>query len=210
MAREMPCWEIMNCQDGSECAAWQNPEISCWDLAQELRHVQNVLGVCIDCIVYQIKENPQLFDEEKLAEILAHRKINGFSRPKCPAILTGSLPKHDDRRKARRFKFSGDTLAIIPGRDESPEHAFQLVDLSNTGLTFVGHEARGLEESELTIDLKVNGYCLKSLPGTIISDVAVEDDGVGTRRRYGLIFTNLSSTQRAILDTLLMEQGQAE
>ena len=207
MAKEMSCWEIMNCQEYSECAVWRNPEMTCWDLAQELKHVQNVLGVCCDCIVFQVKQNPELFGEKKLAAILSHRKVNACSRPKCPAIMIGSLPRHDDRRKARRFKVDGDTLVVVANREDLSGHTFRLVDLSNTGLACVGPEVGGFDKSDFIIDVKVNGCYLKKISGSLISDEVIEDDRVGVMRRYEFKFIDLSSAQCTTLDSLLMEHA---
>lgn len=96
--KDLPCWEIMKCQESSRCMARQDMSHACWELARDLNHLQNVLDICRDCIVYLIKGDTAKFDEEELADIWAHRKLDGYNH-KCMSITVDLAQPDYERRR---------------------------------------------------------------------------------------------------------------
>lgn len=68
------CWEIMNCDGSEECLAKKNPEIPCWELANEIGDYRRFCSICLDCIVFVLKKNPAVLSDKQKRTIL-QRKV---------------------------------------------------------------------------------------------------------------------------------------
>jgi hypothetical protein len=205
-AKDLSCWKIMNCQDSAGCVARQNSDHACWELARDFSHIQSLLGVCRDCLVYQIKRDSPVFSDDELTAILANRSLAGFNHPKCASIVFDRCRIVDERRRVRRFKVTGTPFTLSPHHDlySTP---FRLIDISKNGLAFMAPDI-ALKKHDLSMNIEAHGFHLKRLSGIIIPHDEVSADGK-MLRRCGFRFTDLSGSQSAILDDLLLEYGQA-
>ncbi len=102
---DMPCWEIMDCPDDCDCVARQNPSRYCWDIALELEQIQDVYGICCDCIVYQVKSGSSLLDKEELLTIIRSRNVSGRKQPKCATFIATLRSSCTDQCPVRSYKY---------------------------------------------------------------------------------------------------------
>jgi hypothetical protein len=70
------CWEIMRCRNSDACPAKQNPQIPCWEIARESASYKHALNICLDCIVYLLKNGGTKLSNQEIKEILKDRKEN--------------------------------------------------------------------------------------------------------------------------------------
>ena len=70
-----PCWKIMGCNPEQECAAKNHPETPCWEIAGALNDYRKVMNICVDCVVYVLKEENSVLNEREILNIL-ERKTN--------------------------------------------------------------------------------------------------------------------------------------
>lgn len=90
--QEMHCWEIMGCSSET-CVVRKHPDIPCWEVVSEMKYFQHTFNICLDCIVYVTKSNPDMFTEQELNSILASKAACSVPT-KCPAVLAGEqLPR---------------------------------------------------------------------------------------------------------------------
>lgn len=86
--RNLPCWEIMQCQGTENCPARARPDTPCWEIAQTLGRPEDAKDVCMDCLVYVVKaSNPGLSPKE-IEDIMEHRNIC-VSGKTCPVYQEG-------------------------------------------------------------------------------------------------------------------------
>ncbi len=218
-AKDLPCWEIMNCRDDSDCPAKHSKNKSCWELARDFKHLQNIYDACRDCIVYLIKGDNNKFTDEELNAILLNRKLSLANHPKCISLKADFSEPDDERRRVKRFKISESSPTIshspssanssgktkIAFSDDSDCATLQIIDISRGGIAFLAPD-ECLEKRDLRLDIQVNGYHLKELSGTVIPHPP-HQLGDENLRRCGFRFTELSGSQLSILDNMLMECG---
>lgn len=78
------CWEIMQCDKSKNCAARENPQKPCWEIASETdddyRHYFNI---CRDCIVYVLKTESSVLSNREIRNIMeAKTNCRLASKPK--------------------------------------------------------------------------------------------------------------------------------
>ncbi len=207
LVSEKPCWEIMRCS-GGDCVAKRYPDTPCWEHAEALNYTVSVHGVCVDCIVYVAKHSPPVFSDRELTRILAHHKVYGPNRPKCPAQTTrGRLwPISSERRQAARYRIKGKTHAVIANLDRAAGGL--VLDLSYRGLAF-SHSGQGAWLNQ-PIHMEISGedFSLSGLSAQIVSDRPLADS-LQEQRRYGVRFTSLSIPQQDMLESIIRQHGQA-
>ncbi len=93
-----------------------------------MKHFQNVLDVCRDCIVYLVKGDTSKFDEEELADILAHRKLDGFNHHQCTSIMADASHPDDERRRECPSKVTGKSVTVVPSRESSEDSQLRMVN----------------------------------------------------------------------------------
>lgn len=76
--RELPCWVIMHCHN-NDCAARQQTDKDCWELARESEDYRPEFNVCSDCLVLVLKTGKVPLSPPDLARI-AHDRC-------CPLAL---------------------------------------------------------------------------------------------------------------------------
>lgn len=67
--KNMPCWEIMNCNGSENCPAKQNTQHSCWELVRELGDYRAEFDICPDCIVYVVKNTDIVLSAHEINQI---------------------------------------------------------------------------------------------------------------------------------------------
>lgn len=68
-----PCWKIMGCDPAQKCPAKSEPEKPCWEIAGALNDYRSVMNICTDCIVYMLKAENSVLDEQERKTILDHK-----------------------------------------------------------------------------------------------------------------------------------------
>ncbi|VAW34180.1 hypothetical protein MNBD_DELTA03-1113, partial [hydrothermal vent metagenome] len=81
MSYEMPCWKIMACPESRPCAAREIQDRPCWDVARDYKRLQHKLGVCEDCLVYILKNQPSGLNRAEITAIFDRRSP---SAAPCP------------------------------------------------------------------------------------------------------------------------------
>ncbi len=66
----LPCWEIMRCEDTENCPARQNPETPCWEIAYDVGDHLKASNICNDCIVYLLKSGNSTLSEQEITAIM--------------------------------------------------------------------------------------------------------------------------------------------
>ncbi len=194
MSYEMPCWKIMSCSESRPCAARENQDRPCWDVARDYKRLQHKLGVCEDCLVYLLKNQPNGLNRAEIAAIFACRFPS--SAP-CPLLTT------TDRRQERRFKLQDQALAFFIHNSSS--QSMPIIDISRTGMSFASLASTAAQRDRLTIAIKHNGSRF-SLPAVIVASVKSQ---LSKYQRYGVKFGDLSAIQFNALDNLLLKHGKA-
>jgi len=67
--KDLPCWEIMECDPEASCAARDNPELDCWTLARNARDYRVEFDVCRDCIVYMVKNDKLVISAGEISSV---------------------------------------------------------------------------------------------------------------------------------------------
>jgi len=67
---DLPCWEIMNCEETKKCPAKMQPAIPCWEHAREMSDYRYVLQICPDCIVRLLKGDMTTLSNQEVASIM--------------------------------------------------------------------------------------------------------------------------------------------
>ncbi len=78
------CWEIMQCENSSNCPARKNPEKNCWEIASELDDFRNASNICRDCIVHLLK----------LGNALSNQEMKNIVKTKKSCILAHGHSRH--------------------------------------------------------------------------------------------------------------------
>ena len=206
MVSEKPCWEIMHCS-GGECVARRHPEKPCWEHAEAMNYTVCAHGVCLDCIVFVAKKSPPVFDERQLEQILSHPKFYDRNQQKCPAQITRQRlwPIASERRQATRFRIKGLTRAVIANRENS---FGQVLDLSHKGLSFAHNLQIPWATSSIRMNITNEDFSLSNLPAQIVSDRPFSDSAA-EQRRCSVRFNSLSLLQRDMLESIILQYGQA-
>ena len=66
------CWEIINC-DHLDCLARNEPETSCWQIAERVGSFRDISNTCRDCIVYLLQKEPSGESQKVIHDILNKR-----------------------------------------------------------------------------------------------------------------------------------------
>ena len=206
LVSEKPCWEIMRCPEDAVCVARKHPERPCWEHAEALNYTASVHGVCVDCIVYVVKQKPQHFSEREISKILGHQKVYGVNHPKCPAqsINARLWPMASERRESARYRIKGKAQAVIANRDNS---IGCVLDLSHKGLAFSYNGHGSWLDQPLHMEIRGDNFAVTGLPAQIISD-RPNPDSAQEHRRCGVRFTSLSLLQQDMLETIIRQYGQ--
>ncbi len=70
---KLPCWDIMNCNPDKICPARQNTEKPCWEIAEEFDDYRKAFNVCVDCIVYLLKNGNSVLSEKEINILVKQR-----------------------------------------------------------------------------------------------------------------------------------------
>ncbi|OGR06219.1 MAG: hypothetical protein A2511_03780 [Deltaproteobacteria bacterium RIFOXYD12_FULL_50_9] len=72
---DLPCWEIMRCENPASCLAHKTPDIPCWEIVRGLDDYRSAFNVCRDCIVYIIKQENVTLPSQEIEVILQTRGV---------------------------------------------------------------------------------------------------------------------------------------
>jgi hypothetical protein len=70
--KNLACWEIMNCHDGS-CVARAMPEKECWEIVIELEDYRTEFNICADCLVYVLKNGSVTLSDQDIAVMASNK-----------------------------------------------------------------------------------------------------------------------------------------
>lgn len=88
--KNMRCWEIMQCSNSENCPARKNPDIPCWEIAEQLKTTQCIMNICDDCIVHLVKTSSPVLTTADRNNILHHRNNRPIdSCPMCEGTEDG-------------------------------------------------------------------------------------------------------------------------
>lgn len=194
MSDEMPCWKIMDCPESRPCAARENQDRPCWDVARDYKRLQHKLGVCEDCLVHVLKSQHHGLNRAEIAAI--YDCLVPSSAP-CP-LLTCT-----ERRQEQRFKLQYPASASFIHNSSS--QSMPIIDISRAGMSFRSLASTASLGDNLTIAIKHNG-CRFTLPALIVASVNFTSTD---QQRYGVKFGDLSAIQLNALDNLLLKHGKA-
>lgn len=72
---DLPCWEIMRCENPSNCLAYKTPTTPCWEIVRGLDDYRTAFNVCRDCIVYLLKQENVTLPSQEVEIILQTRGV---------------------------------------------------------------------------------------------------------------------------------------
>lgn len=78
---ELPCWEIIQCNRERNCLLANDSERECWEVVRDDEACS--FHICVDCLVYLVKQKDSLISEEDFFSILKQRKVEGIQEYKC-------------------------------------------------------------------------------------------------------------------------------
>ena len=70
---DLKCWEIINC-DHLDCLARNEPETSCWQIAERVGSFRDISNTCRDCIVYLLQKESSVVSKKVIHDILNKRE----------------------------------------------------------------------------------------------------------------------------------------
>ena len=76
------CWEIIQCGK-KNCAAYNQNNTPCWEIADTQDDYRTALNVCSDCIVYLSQHKNSILSPEEIHQILKHKKICSLREQYC-------------------------------------------------------------------------------------------------------------------------------
>lgn len=85
---ELPCWEIIQCNRKHKCLLSCDAERACWELVKEDEACS--FHVCVDCLVYLVKQKDSPLSEDEFHSILKQRRVKGIREYEC-SVLAHSL-----------------------------------------------------------------------------------------------------------------------
>jgi hypothetical protein len=71
---DIRCWEIIKC-DKQDCPARHEPETPCWEIAKREGAYKAISNICIDCIVYVLKEKTDFLGRKEKKKILSQKRV---------------------------------------------------------------------------------------------------------------------------------------
>jgi len=70
LLQELPCWEIMQCEEVEECPVWQRKDgTPCWETVKKLGDYRSSYEICNDCLVYLLKNQARLFSDQEIRDM---------------------------------------------------------------------------------------------------------------------------------------------
>jgi hypothetical protein len=67
MLFDLPCWEIMQCEDAEDCPVRQQTDgTRCWEIVKEFEDYRSSYDICQDCLVYLLKKEARPFTEQEI------------------------------------------------------------------------------------------------------------------------------------------------
>ncbi|MBU0663750.1 MAG: hypothetical protein KJ990_04310 [Proteobacteria bacterium] len=78
---ELPCWEIIQCNRKQKCLLAGDVEKACWEMVEDDEACS--FHICVDCLVYLVKQKDSPLSEEDFSSILKQRKVEGIREYKC-------------------------------------------------------------------------------------------------------------------------------
>lgn len=84
---ELPCWEITQCNRKQKCLLASDPEKACWELVKDDK--ASSFHICVDCLVYLVKQKDSTLSEEKFSSILKQRRVEGVREYECRLLAHG-------------------------------------------------------------------------------------------------------------------------
>ncbi|PLX49943.1 MAG: hypothetical protein C0613_05735 [Desulfobulbaceae bacterium] len=73
---DLPCWEIIQCNREQNCLFANDSERECWEVVRDDDACS--FHICVDCLVYLVKQKDSRVSEEKFFAILSQRKAEGI------------------------------------------------------------------------------------------------------------------------------------
>jgi hypothetical protein len=89
LLRDLPCWEIMQCENVEECPVWQQHDgTPCWEIVKEFEDYRSFYDICQDCVVYLLKNEARVFSEQEIKAMGAVRSACGATtrQPQVMAV----------------------------------------------------------------------------------------------------------------------------
>jgi len=69
---QMPCWEIIQCNNKATCLFTESNKKSCWEVIKEDEACS--FHICIDCLVYRAKHEDSFITEKEFCSIMERRQ----------------------------------------------------------------------------------------------------------------------------------------
>ncbi|MDD3814571.1 MAG: hypothetical protein PHZ02_07985 [Desulfocapsaceae bacterium] len=84
---ELPCWEITQCNRKEQCPRASDPERACWELVKDDK--ASSFHICVDCLVYLVKQKDTHLSEEVFSSILKRRRVAAGREYECRLLAHG-------------------------------------------------------------------------------------------------------------------------
>ena len=78
---ELPCWEIIQCNRKDNCLLPGVAEKACWQVVKDDN--ASSFHICVDCLVYLVKQEDSIFSDEEFLSILGKRQEKDFRHYEC-------------------------------------------------------------------------------------------------------------------------------
>lgn len=76
-----PCWDIIQCKRKDLCLLVTEKEKQCWEVVKDDHSCS--FHICIDCLVYLVKQEASHISDEEFCNILAQREEIGARHYEC-------------------------------------------------------------------------------------------------------------------------------